>query len=496
MQQDDRRVDVKIVNGWIIDGTATPRQKGDVGIRAGRVVALGDLSDWAADSVIDATDKVVAPGFIDTHGHDDLMFIEKPALDWKTSQGITSVVVGNCGVSAFPEPLPGNHAAALALLGDSPLFGSMTDYTQAVQKLHPMINVAALVGHANLRMAVMVDPMATPTQEEQQAMERLLDDALSNGAVGFSTGLAYEPGCMAQPSELEGLAAVAAKHGSLHTSHIRNEGDTVEESVEEVLAVGRGSQCATLVSHHKCMLPANWGRSRHTLANIDRARAEGMEATLDIYPYSGSSTILIPERAHTIDRIRITWSEPHPECNGMDLSDVAEQWGCDRETAARKLLPAGAIYFAMDEAEVHRIFSHPCCMVGSDGLPADAQPHPRLWGSFTRILGPYVREAGLMPLERAVAKMTALPASVFGLKDRGVLQEGAWADIVIFDPETVTDCATWEQPTLPSEGVEAVFVNGVQVFPHAPEQRPGQVLSRAFAAKAKSVEQGSSSPSF
>ncbi len=487
MQADDRRLDVKITDGWIMDGTAAPRWRGDVGIRAGRIVALGDLSAWTAEHCLDVRDKVVAPGFIDTHGHDDLMFIEKPALDWKTSQGITSVVVGNCGVSAFPAPLPGNSAAALALLGESPLFTGMADYVQAVQALQPMINVAALVGHANLRMAVMQDPMAAPTADEQAAMESLLDQALEQGAVGFSTGLAYEPGCMAQPAELEGLARVAAAHGSLHTSHIRNEGDTVEESVEEVLAVGRQTDCATLVSHHKCMLPANWGRSDRTLANIDRARAAGLQAALDIYPYSGSSTILIPERAHTIDRIRITWSEPHPECNGRYLADIAEQWGCDRETAARRLLPAGAIYFAMDEQEVQRIFRHPCCMVGSDGLPADAHPHPRLWGSFTRILGRYVREDGLMPLEQAVAKMTSLPASVFGLQDRGVLRPGAWADVVVFDPDTVQDCATWEQPTLPSQGVQAVYVNGVQVHPQTPQQRPGQVLRRAFPAQAQSL---------
>ncbi|HRL20798.1 MAG TPA: D-aminoacylase [Alcaligenes sp.] len=489
MQADERRLDVKISDGWIVDGTAAPRWRGDLGIRDGRIVALGDLSAWSAQYSLDADGKVVAPGFIDTHGHDDLMFIEKPALDWKTSQGITSVVVGNCGVSGFPAPLPGNSAAALALLGESPLFADMADYVQAVQALRPMINVAALVGHANLRMAVMADPMATPTDQEQAQMQAVLDRALEQGAVGFSTGLAYEPGCMAQAAELEGLARVAAARGSLHTSHIRNEGDTVQESVQEVLDVGRQTDCATLVSHHKCMLPANWGRSEHTLANIDQARAAGLQAALDIYPYSGSSTILIPERAHTIEKIRITWSEPHPECNGQYLADIARQWGCDREAAARKLLPAGAIYFAMDEQEVQRIFSHPCCMVGSDGLPADAHPHPRLWGSFTRILGRYVREDGLMPLEQAVAKMTALPASVFGLQDRGVLRPGAWADVVVFDPDTVQDCATWEQPTLPSEGVQAVFVNGVQVHPQAPQQRPGQVLTRAFPARAQSLAQ-------
>ena len=178
MQTDDRRLDVKISNGWIIDGLATPRWRGDVGIREGRIVAVGDLSAWHADQSVDASGHVVAPGFIDTHGHDDLMFIERPVLDWKTSQGITTVVVGNCGVSAFPAPLPGNSAAALALLGDSPLFEDMAQYVQAVRKLKPMINVAALVGHANLRMAVMQDPLSQPNADEQKAMEALLAQAL------------------------------------------------------------------------------------------------------------------------------------------------------------------------------------------------------------------------------------------------------------------------------------------------------------------------------
>ncbi|CFN78567.1 N-acyl-D-glutamate deacylase [Bordetella pertussis] len=232
-----------------------------------------------------------------------------------------------------------------------------------------------------------------------------------------------------------------------------------------------------MLSHHKCMMPQNWGRSRATLANIDRAREQGVEVALDIYPYPGSSTILIPERAETIDDIRITWSTPHPECSSEYLADIAARWGCDKTTAARRLAPAGAIYFAMDEDEVKRIFQHPCCMVGSDGLPNDARPHPRLWGSFTRVLGRYVREARLMTLEQAVARMTALPARVFGFAERGVLQPGAWADVVVFDPDTVADRATWDEPTLASVGIAGVLVNGAEVFPQPPaDGRPGQVL--------------------
>ncbi|WP_371321242.1 N-acyl-D-amino-acid deacylase family protein [Achromobacter seleniivolatilans] len=477
MRQD--KLDLIIEGGWVIDGLGGARRRADVGVAGDRVAAIGDLADAEAVRRVDARGKIVAPGFIDVHGHDDLMFVEKPGLEWKTSQGITTVVVGNCGVSGAPAPLPGNTAAALALLGETPLFADMQAYFDELRAQQPMINVAALVGHANLRLAVMADPTLTPTADEQQAMQRMLADALEAGAVGFSTGLAYQPGGAAQQAELEGLAQVAAAHGALHTSHIRNEGDEVEAAVDEVLSVGRNSGCATVLSHHKCMMPRNWGKSRATLANIDRARAQGVEVALDIYPYPGSSTILIPERAEIIDDIRITWSTPHPECSGEYLSDIAARWGCDKTTAAQRLCPAGAIYFAMDEAEVRRIFQHECCMVGSDGLPNDAHPHPRLWGSFTRVLGRYVREAELLTLEAAVAKMTSLPARVFGLAGRGQLSVGAWADIVVFDADTVADRATWEAPTLASTGIEQVLVNGRQVFPpQADGGRPGQILHR------------------
>ncbi|MVW80287.1 N-acyl-D-amino-acid deacylase family protein [Bordetella sp. 02P26C-1] len=472
-------LDIKITNGWVIDGSGGARRRCDVGITGERVSAVGDLSTMAARREIDATGKIVAPGFIDVHGHDDLMFVERPDLRWKTSQGITTVVVGNCGVSGAPAPIPGNTAAALALLGETPLFADMATYFATLESQRPMINVAALVGHANLRLATMADPRGKPTADEQAAMETLLDQALTAGAVGFSTGLAYDPGACADFDELAGLARVAVRHQALHTSHIRNEADEVEAAVDEVLRVGRETRCASVLSHHKCMLPRNWGRSAMTLANMDRARAEGLDVALDIYPYPGSSTILIPERAEIIDDIRITWSTPHPECSGEFLRDIAQRWGCDKTEAARRLSPAGAIYFAMDEAEVQRIFQHDGCMVGSDGLPNDAQPHPRLWGTFPRVLGRYVREAQIVTLEQAVAKMTALPARVFGLADRGCLREGAWADVVVFDADTVIDRATWDAPTEESSGIDVVMVNGAQVYPVAPEgNRPGRVLKR------------------
>src|SRR5690606_23117586 len=235
----------------------------------------------------DAGGRIVAPGFIDVHGHDDLMFVERPDLPWKVTQGITTVVVGNCGVSGAPAPLPGNTAAALALLGQTPLFADMAAYFDTLRTQQPLINVAALVGHANLRLAAMAQPAGTPTAAEQAAMEAMLEQSLQAGAVGFSTGLAYDPGAAVRPAELEGLARVAARLGARHPSRIRDEGDAVEQDVQEALQVARATGCATVRSRHKCRLPRNWGRSAATLANIDLAREQGVEVALDIYPYPG-----------------------------------------------------------------------------------------------------------------------------------------------------------------------------------------------------------------
>ncbi|MFT0545522.1 N-acyl-D-amino-acid deacylase family protein [Allopusillimonas ginsengisoli] len=477
--------DVIIHGGWIVDGTGEPRYRADIGIIDQKIFAIGDLNVHyaAAAHLIDAHQRVVAPGFIDVHGHDDLMFVARPGLEWKTSQGVTTVIVGNCGVSAAPRPIAGNVAAALALLGDTPLFGSFSAYFAQLEAIRPMINVAALVGHANLRLSAMSDPVADPNPQEQQTMETLLDQALRAGAIGLSTGLAYAPGGNAKTAELLGLVRVAAKHGAIHTSHIRNEADDVEAAVDEVLSLGHEAGCATVISHHKCMMPANWGRTVRTLANFDGFRNQGIKAAMDVYPYNASSTILIPERSDLIEDIKITWSEPHPECAGAYLSDLAARWQCSRREAAERLTPAGAIYFAMEEADVQRVLSHPCCMVGSDGLPDDENPHPRLWGTFPRVLRKYVRQTQLLTLEHAVAKMTSLPASVFGLSGRGKVKVGMHADIVVFDPDTVQDRATWESPTLRSAGIDHVLVNGVEVHASTPPIRPGHVLKRSTSLR-------------
>jgi N-acyl-D-amino-acid deacylase len=257
---------------------------------------------------------------------------------------------------------------------------------------------------------------------------------------------------------------------------MRDEGDGVITSIEETLAIGAGAQVPVIISHFKCTGPSNWGRSAETLARVDRA-ALTQAVAFDVYPYPASSTVLMPERLRDEVRVVVTWSVPHPEMQGRDLADVAAEWGVTRREAAERLLPAGAVYFQMNEDDVRRIIAHPRAMIGSDGLPHDAFPHPRLWGTFPRVLGHYARELGLITLEDAVRKMTGLTAATFGIPDRGVIRPGNHADLVLFDPAVVIDAATFEDPARPSPGIERVWVNGVEAYRWGDE--PGSARERA-----------------
>jgi N-acyl-D-amino-acid deacylase len=287
-----------------------------------------------------------------------------------------------------------------------------------------------------------------------------LEEALAHGALGLSTGLAYRNAFAAPTAEVVALAAPLAAAGGLYATHLRSEFAEVLEALEEAFLVGREAGIPVAVSHLKCAGPENWGRSAELLAALDAARA-GQPAGCDCYPYTaGSSTLDLKQVTDRIE-ITITWSEPHPEVGGRPLASIAAEWGTELMEAARRLQPAGAIYHSMSEQDVRRILAHPATVVGSDGLPNDPLPHPRLWGAFPRVLGRYCREERLVPLEEAVHRMTGLSARRFGLEDRGEIREGAWADLVLFDPATVRDAATFEAPERPAEGIEAVWVNGV-----------------------------------
>ena len=460
-------VDYEIVlrNGEVVDGTGAPRRRADVAISGDRIVAVAgpdELEIAPGTTVFDVGGNVVSPGFIDVHTHDDNAVLVGPDMTPKISQGVTTVIVGNCGISLAPilltgrgEPTPPLHL----LGGDEHFrFDRVSDYVDAVAAARPQTNVAILIGHSTLRVATLADITRKASSGEIDSMRARLAEGLDAGAIGFSTGLYYKPNAPADIDEVAALAELLTDSGGIYVTHMRDEHDHVLDSLAETFETADRARVPVVVSHHKCSGPANWGRSRETLPVIERASRQ-RTVGLDAYPYAAGSTVLDPDWVNEEIRILVTWSRSHPNMPGADLVDVARDWGCSQRDAAVRLHPAGAIYFQMDEADVQRILAYPPTMIGSDGLPHDSHPHPRLWGTFPRVLGHYCRDIGLFTLE-AVHKMTGLSAETFGLKDRGIVREGAFADLVVFNPETIEDRATFEDPKQASAGVELVVVNG------------------------------------
>lgn len=478
------RYDLVVRGGTVIDGTRAPRFTADVAVRGDRIARVGRLDGTRGATEIDAAGKIVAPGFIDAHTHDDRLMLSAPDMAPKVSQGVTTVVAGNCGISLAPMPGGPRRPVTppLDLLDDEGgwfRFGTFADYVGALRDAPAATNAALLVGHSTLRVATLDDLERPARPAEIDAMRAAVREALAAGAVGVSTGLYYEPAAAATTGEVIEVCRPLAEFGGLYCTHLRDESERVLDSLEESFRIGREVGAPVVISHHKVAGLANHGRSRETLPLIAE-RMRSQPVGLDCYPYCASSTILTADRAAAASKTLVTWSKAHPECSGMDLADVAARMGVPEAEAAARLAPAGAIYFSMDEADVQRILAFEPTMVGSDGLPHDAAPHPRLWASFPRVLGHYSRDLGLFPLETAVHKMTGLTARTFGLKDRGAVKEGAYADLAIFDPDTVGEAATFARPIAPSHGIDTVIVNGAIVWRDgAPSgARPGRVLSR------------------
>ena len=454
-------LDLIIEGGTVIDGTGAPRVRADVGIFAGRIARLGDLSDMAAHARVDARERIVVPGFIDVHTHDDRLLLDAPVgAHPKLSQGVTTVVTGNCGISLAPLRTRAPVPAPLDLLGgDAWRYDRFGDYLDALEQSGPAVNAACLVGHSTLRVRRMarLDRAATP--DEAQAMAADLAEAMAAGALGMSTGLYYPTATAATAEEVIAVGAALTTAGGLVTMHIRDEGDAIDTALREALHIGRTLGIDTVLSHHKLIGRNNHGRSAETLALIEQA-AQGQGVCFDCYPYNASSTILLASRVRQSDDVRVTWSKGDPSAAGQSLFALAKARGMAPEALAEALQPAGAVYFAMSEDDVSRILAHPMAMVGSDGLAHDVSPHPRLWGTFPRVLGHYARDRRLFSLETAVHKMTGLSARRFGLKGRGELAVGHHADVVVFDAHRVADRATYAQPTEVSAGIDAVYVNG------------------------------------
>lgn len=474
--------DVVILSALVLDGRDRPGRVLDVAISGERIQALGELAGQPAREVRDGSGLVLAPGFIDVHTHDDTMVIRRPQQLPKLSQGVTTVVVGNCGISAAPVRLRGEPPDPLNLLGPAAVFGYPTfaAYRAAVEQARPGVNVAALVGHTALRSNHLDDLQRAATPAEIAAMRLELRESLAAGALGLSSGLAYVSAAAAPTAEVVELAAELDAVGGLYATHLRSEFAAVHEALDEALDIGRQARAPVVVSHFKCAGVDNWGRAPELLGALEQA-AHRQPVGCDCYPYAASSSTLDLRQVTDRHRITITWSTPHPDCGGRDLAAIAADWGLDLQEAARRLQPAGAVYYGMSEADVQLILAHPLSMIGSDGLPEDPFPHPRLWGAFPRVLGHFSRDLGLFPLHTAVHKMTGLSAARFGLSGRGLIEPGAQADLVLFDPRRIRDVADFSDPQRPAEGIHAVWVNGrlAYVPDQAIGERHGRFLPRA-----------------
>lgn len=501
--------DLLIRGGDVIDGTGSPRRRADVALRDGRIVAIGDVGTGSGARTIDATGQVVSPGFIDIHSHSDESVLINSALESTVHQGVTCVVAGNCGGASAPVM----GLAAEELDRDLSRYDlertwtSFAEYAAAVEHSGSAINFCSFVGHGTLRMCVMGADDRPPTGGELAAMKALLAKSLDDGAIGLSTGLIYPPSAYGTTDEISALASVVRERDGLYASHIRNEGDELFAAIEENLEIGRRSGVRVQLSHHKASQKRNWGKVRESTAMIERAQAEGVDVIADQYPYTASSTglaVTIPKWAHAggsmalcerlrdpavRQRIRGEYTETernwpdiviaramhHLDWSGKSVAELADrakqdplEWTCDALIEHDGAIDI--IHHSMDEADVRYVMARPWICAGSDsranapyGPLSFGKPHPRSYGTFPRILGHYARDVGVITLEDAVRKMTSLTASRLRLRDRGVLREGAWADLVVFDPERIIDRATYDDPHRYPAGIAHVIVNGVVV---------------------------------
>jgi len=529
-------LDLVLVGGVLIDGTGASPRQADVGVAGGRTVALGQLRDRETRRAIDASGMYVTPGFVDIHAHSDLTILIDPRAASKIRQGVTTEISGQCGVSA--APLAGQARDELRVWAAryelEPGWNSLADYLAAVEGEGIAINFGTLVGHGNLRQVVMGSADRPADGSEIRAMAEVLSQNLEEGALGLSSGLFYAPGSYADIAELAALAQVAAAHGGYYASHVRNEARRLEAALQEAVEVGLRSGARVQISHLKLASRANWGEAQKVLAQLDAARAKGLDLGWDQYPYTAGATSLdavVPPAflaggtAALLRRLRTeesraqiaqaladansSWEnlalDPgwkditvsfHPnrnELHGRSIAQIAASEGSPPLHTALDLIveteaQAEIVIHCMDERDVAAILRHPNTAICSDadalaadGPLAEGKPHPRTYGTFPRILGRYVREQGLLTWEEAIYKMTGLPADRLRLRDRGVVREGAFADLVVFDPQTIADTATYDDPHRYPEGIRHVLVNGRFVVQEGrqTEERPGRVLRRS-----------------
>jgi N-acyl-D-aspartate/D-glutamate deacylase len=518
--------DLLIRDASVVDGSGAPPRRASVAVEGDRIVAVASEELPDAERTVDANGLVLVPGFVDTHSHSDLSPFVEPWMDSAIRQGITTVVVGNCGSSAWPDAGL-EDAAQLVGVADVPArWTSYAGYLDAIDEARPACNVAALVGHGAIRGQAMRGDRRPPRDDELAAMRGSVAEALDAGAVGMSTGLIYPPGMHAATEELIELARVVAGRRGVYASHVRDEGRHVFDAVAEAIRIGREAELPAHVSHLKVESSYAWGRAGELLEMLDRARTDA-DVSADQYPYTAWETSLaacLPPWApvHELepilvdaasrerlidaiehgeedwsgtvdglgwDRIAIGSHQPDPGVSGRTVAELAEERGMAPVELALALLRAdpftGMIGHGMLEEDVRLIAARPDVMVGTDGIAiAPDGPlgrfsvHPRYYGTFARVLARYVREGRLLDLPTAVRKMTSVPAERFGLRDRGRIAEGAFADLVLLDPDRVADEATFERPHAFATGIELVVVNGRVTWDGARGERAGRVLRR------------------
>jgi N-acyl-D-amino-acid deacylase len=498
--------DLVLRGGEVIDGTGAPSRRADVAIRNGRIVAVAPDLPRDGARELDLSGRVVAPGFVDIHSHSDEAMFVNDALESALHMGVTLVVCGNCGGSS--APVSGLAEAELdrelARLEVRRTWSTFGEYATAVDRVRPAINVCSFVGHGTLRSCVMGADARAPTAEELAGMRALLARSMDEGAIGLASGLIYPPSAFGTTDELASLCEVVRDKGGLYASHIRNESSKLLEAVDENIEIGRRSGVRVELSHHKASGQQNWGKVRESTARIERARSAGIDVTADQYPYTASSTglaVTIPNWAHeggtlkmcerlrdpavrsrirgeevetgrTWDRIVIARARHHPEWAGKSVDRLANdagrdplEWTCDALVEHDGAVDI--VHHSMSEDDVRFVMAKDWVCIGSDsranapyGPLAFGKPHPRSYGTFPRVLGRYARDERVLALGDAVRKMTSLTASRLRLRDRGTVREGAWADLVVFDPARVIDTATYDEPHRYPIGIEHVIVNG------------------------------------